>query len=136
MATPARRTTSKKPSRVAAKNATVRTAREAGVPTTATGAIDLGALERTNPVEPLYFSLEGDEFVVADPSDRAWQDLIVADPNSLPQVLRSYLGDEDYERFSAHPLPLWKIRTFDQLIKKHFGLDPATQGNGPASPTS
>lgn len=135
--TPARRPAAKKPPRntVAAKNATVGTARSLGLPTTASGAIDLLAVENDNPIEPLYISLDGDEFIIENPQGRSWQEMQF-DPNNVATFLRAVLGPEDFLRFAEHPLEGFKVRRFAEALKQHFKLTSEDQGNGPASPTS
>jgi hypothetical protein len=93
-------------------------------------------LEREVTHEPFVAIAGGEEFVFQDPTDIDWQYAVSLDPNDIVQAIRSWLGDDDYKRFEAHRMELWKLIELSKRIQEHYGLTPDSQGKDGDSPTS
>lgn len=84
--------------------------------------LDLDALDRdgTQP-GPFVFTLSGQRFVLDDPRDIDWQDLIIAQRNPL-MFIKFTMGDEQYKSFLALRVPEWKMERLMVEFWKHFGV--------------
>lgn len=97
-------------------------------------SLNLDTLEREGDVPtPFVVVLGGDRFVFRDIQDEDWQTVADIDENNPQEALRVLLGD-DYEKFAAHQLKLWKLSKLLDEWRKHIsGVD---AGEGLGSPIS
>jgi hypothetical protein len=99
---------------------------------------DLDALERDGDVpEPFGFTVGDDDFVVDDIDNLEWKTVLRLRRDDLEQFFSSVLGD-DYQRFSEHTIPLWKVAELARRLDEHFGwtVKAGEQGEENASSTS
>lgn len=97
-------------------------------------SLNLDTLEREGDVpEPFVVVLGGERFVFRDIQDEDWQQVADIDENNPQEALRLLLGD-DYEKFAAHKMKLWKLsRLLDEWRTHISGVGP---GEGRGSFTS
>ena len=94
--------------------------------------LNLDTLERGDAPDPFGFVLGGDRLVCADPQDldyRAFDEIPAGDLLAQFRVLLA--DDEQFEKFKAQKLPLWKMRKLSSAIMEHYGM-----GEGSASASS
>lgn len=86
--------------------------------------LNLDALEREGDEQyvPFVFTLGGDRFECLDVNDEDWQVLADIDETDPKASLRLILGDEQYEKFSAHRLPMWKMNRLMTSWREHNGM--------------
>ncbi len=93
--------------------------------------LDLDSLEREGAAEPFTFQLAGKRFLMSDPRDVDWQDLLVS--LSSPQVFfRLVLPPEDHQSFFGSRLPGWKMQTLMTRYQQHYGIPDAGEAVGSA----
>lgn len=88
------------------------------------------------PDEPYTTVLNGKIFTFNDPLEDDWQDQVKVDANNAVAMLKSLLADDQWDEFSAIRMKSWKLIALVRDIQRYYGIDPESQGNGGASPTS
>ena len=83
-------------------------------------SLNLDVLEREDEREPFVFVLGGDRFVCRDIEDEDWQVLTRIDEDDPADTFKLLLG-KDYEKFSKHELPLWKLKKLMESWREHTG---------------
>lgn len=84
-------------------------------------ALDLDALEREGAPAPFDFMLGGKRYLLSDPQEVDWQDLIAA--MSHPHMFfRLVLPAEDHNQFFETRLPSWKMRKLMERYQNHYGI--------------
>lgn len=82
-------------------------------------SLNLDTLEREgDEPQPFVVVLGGERFVFRNLDDEDWQLVADVDEDDPREALRLVLGNE-YERFSAHKLPLWKLRQMLDAWREH-----------------
>lgn len=84
-------------------------------------ALDLDALEREGAPIPFDFLLEGKRYLLSDPQEIDWQDLVAA-LNNPTMFFRLTLPAEDRNDFFASRLPAWKMRILMRKYQDHYGI--------------
>lgn len=84
-------------------------------------ALDLDALEREGAPEPFDFVLGGKRYMMSDPKEVDWQDLLAAMSNPV-MFFRLVLPAEDQRVFFETRLPSWKMNKLMQRYQDHYGL--------------
>lgn len=83
--------------------------------------LDLDSLERENRPLPFRFLLGGKSYLLSDPQDIDWQDLLAA--MSSPQMFfRLVLPADQRETFFAATVASWKMRKLMDRYNDHYGL--------------
>lgn len=83
--------------------------------------LDLDALERENAPAPFTFRHDGRRYLLRDPQDIDWQELMLAIDNSF-QFFRSVLPADDQQQFFAAKMPSWKMKALMERYQQHYGL--------------
>lgn len=97
-------------------------ANEAGPEKLPRAAMDLDALEREGgPRAPFDFMLDGKRFLLADPQELDWQDVISAMSNPV-MFFRLVLPPEDHVAFFKTKIPGWKMNKLMEAYQTHYGL--------------
>lgn len=95
-------------------------------------AMNLDELEREGgPTSPFDFVLEGKRYLLADPQDLDWQDIISAMSNPV-MFFRLVLPAEDHSTFFRSRIPGWKMNALMRGYQNHYGLP--NQGEAGALP--
>jgi hypothetical protein len=92
-------------------------------------ALNLDTLEREGepPPPPFQFVLEGHVYVLSDPHDVAWQDLLDVMSNPV-RLIQTLLPDKaEQTRFYKVKLASWKLNALLDTFMKHYGFDPLDQ---------
>lgn len=84
-------------------------------------SIDLDALEREGAALPFDFVLGGRRYLMSDPKEVDWQDLISAMANPL-MFFRLVLPPEDRSEFFTTKLATWKMDKLINAYLEHYGL--------------
>lgn len=84
-------------------------------------ALNLDTLEREGAPTPFDFTLAGKRYLMSDPKDIDWQDLIAA-MSSPHMFFRLVLPAEDRQEFFEQRLPAWKLNILMQRYQDHYGL--------------
>ncbi len=92
-------------------------------------ALDLDALEREggSPV-PFVFQLSGKRYLLSDPKEIDWQDLVSA-LSSPYMFFKLMLPADDHEQFFSTKVPSWKLNALVEAYIKHYGLPNAGESN-------
>jgi hypothetical protein len=88
----------------------------------APAALDLDTLEREggSPI-PFVFQLSGRRYLLADPKELDWQDLVSGLTN--PYIFfKISLPPDDQQEFFKTKLPSWKLNHLIEQYIKHYGL--------------
>jgi hypothetical protein len=83
--------------------------------------LDLDTLEREDAPAPFTFRHNGKRYMLRDPQDIDWQELLMAIDNSY-QFFRSVLPADDQEDFFAAPMASWKMKALMERYQVHYGL--------------
>lgn len=83
--------------------------------------LDLDTLERENAPAAFTFRHNGRRYMLRDPQDIDWQELMLAIDNSY-QFFRSVLPADDQKDFFAAPMPSWKMKALMERYQLHYGL--------------
>jgi hypothetical protein len=95
-------------------------------------AMNLDELEREGgPTQPFDFVLEGKRYLLADPQDLDWQDIISAMSNPV-MFFRLVLPPEDHATFFKARIAGWKMNALMRGYQDHYGLP--SQGEAGALP--
>lgn len=90
--------------------------------------LDLDVLERENAPAPFTFVHQGRRFMMSDPQEVDWQELMVAISNPH-MFFRHVLPPEYHEPFFATHMPSWKMSALMERYSQHYGLpDPKAAG--------
>lgn len=83
-------------------------------------SLNLDTLEREGGDEPKPFVvvLGGERFEFVDLDTEDWQTVADIDEDDPREALKMLLG-EDWPKFSAHKLPLWKLRRLLDAWREH-----------------
>ncbi len=92
-------------------------------------ALDLDKLEREGAVGPFDFVLDGKRFMMSDPQEVDWQDLLSAMQNPT-MFFRLVLPAEDQPEFFRTRLPSWKMNKLMAAYQDHYGLPNAGNAGG------
>lgn len=84
-------------------------------------ALDLDAMEREGAPTPFDFVLSGKRYLMSDPQEVDWQDLIAA-MSSPSMFFRLVLPAEDRQQFFEARCPTWKMNKLMQAYLDHYGL--------------
>lgn len=92
-------------------------------------ALDLDALEREggSPI-PFVFVLGGKRYLLSDPKEIDWQDLISALTNPY-MFFKLMLPPDDQDTFFGTKVPSWKLNTLVESYIKHYGLPSAGEAD-------
>lgn len=92
-------------------------------------ALDLDALEREGAPGPFDIILGGKRFLLSDPQEVDWQDLMAAMANPH-MFFRLVMPPEDHQQFFETRLPSWKMRKLMQRYQDHYGIPDAPNAGG------
>ncbi len=98
-------------------------------PTAGPAALDLDKLDREGAPGPFDFVLEGRRYIMSDPQDVDWQDLLSAMQNPV-MFFRLVLPADDQTAFFTTRLPAWKMNKLMSAYQDHYGLPSAGNVNG------
>lgn len=93
------------------------------------GALNLDALEREGRPEPFAFIHNNRQYILADPQDQDWQQLLVVVSNPL-LFLRLVLEEKDRDSFFEDSMPAWKLNALTKAYRQHYGLPELGEANG------
>lgn len=95
-----------------------------------TAALDLDNLEREGgPVVPFDIVLKDRRYVLADPQDVDWQQLLISMDNPVV-FFRLVLAKADHDGFFASELPMWKMNVLMRRYQAHYNLPSAGEAAG------
>lgn len=92
-------------------------------------ALDLDTLEREGAPQPFDFIHDGKRYMMSDPKEVDWQDLIAAMSNPH-MFFRLVLPAEDRQTFFESRLPAWKMNILMQRYQDHYGLPNVPNAGG------
>lgn len=95
----------------------------------ASSALDLDAMEREGSTEPFEFLLQGNRYLLSDPTEVDWQDLLAALGNPH-MFFRLVLPPDDYREFFSTKLPSWKMNRLMDKYTDHYGLPSGPNAGG------
>ncbi len=90
-------------------------------PTKPAPALNLDTLEREGAPGPFDFELDGRRYIMSDPKEVDWQDLLAAMQNPV-MFFRLVLPADDQREFFKTRLPAWKMNTLMSSYQDHYGL--------------
>lgn len=96
---------------------------------------DLDALERDATPSPFVVRVGGEDFRFPDPQDMDWKKLNQLDELSEYDAVKQLLGEEQFERFIKHDIPVWKFGRLTDQWYKHYDL-PTAGEDAASSPSS
>ncbi len=95
-------------------------------------ALDLDTLEREGgSPTPFVFVLDGKRYLMSDPREVDWQDLVSALTNPFI-FFKLMLPPDDQTTFFTAKIPSWKLNKLIDSYVAHYGLP--TSGESPALP--
>lgn len=83
--------------------------------------LDLDTLEREDPPTPFTFRHNERRYMLRDPQDIDWQELLLAIEDSY-QFFRSVLPADDQNDFFKAPMASWKMKALMERYQVHYGL--------------
>ncbi len=92
-------------------------------------ALDLDTLEREGGTQEVFkFRLHARDWILADPTEFDWQDVVVlfTDPYGF---FRRTLPADDVAEFFSHRIPAWKLNVLIERYIKHYGLPTPGEAN-------
>ncbi len=92
-------------------------------------ALDLDTLEREggSPI-PFVFQLAGKRYLLADPKEADWQELVSGLTN--PYIFfKTMLPPDDQRTFFETKLSSWKLNALIEAYIKHYGLPPVGESD-------
>ncbi len=93
-------------------------------------AIDLDKMEREGGTpKPFDFMLKGRRYLMSDPQEVDWQDLIAALQNPV-MFFRLVLPPDDQREFFTTKIPAWQMNKLMQSYQDHYGLPNAGNAAG------
>jgi hypothetical protein len=93
-------------------------------------ALDLDALEREGAAaQPFDFILGGKRYMMSDPQNVDWQQLISV-MNNPHMFFRTVLPPEDHRTFFDAQLPSWKMRKLMDEYQAHYGIPSLPNAGG------
>ncbi len=92
-------------------------------------AMDLDKMEREGARAPFDFVLEGKRYLMSDPQEVDWQDLLAAMTNPH-MFFRLVLPPEDRIQFFNTRLPAWKMNKLVDGYQEHYGIPSLPNANG------
>jgi hypothetical protein len=85
--------------------------------------------EQSQVKQPFAFALAGHRFVLNDPADLDWKELLeIEDPIGF---FKHCMPEEQKEIFKTLDVPGWKLGKIIESFQKHYGL--GSKGNDAAS---
>lgn len=95
-----------------------------------TAALDLDTLEREGgPKVPFDFVLQDHRYILIDPQDVDWQQLLVSMDNPVA-FFRLVLAKDDHTAFFGGVLPMWKMNVLMRRYQEHYGLPTSGEAAG------
>ncbi len=93
-------------------------------------ALNLDTLEREGgtPI-PFDFLLAGERYLLSDPQEVDWQDLLTA-MRSPVMFFRIVLPAEQHHKFFAARMPSWKMAHLMRRYQDHYGLPNGPEADG------
>lgn len=92
-------------------------------------ALDLDKLEREGTPAPFDFILNERRYIMSDPQEVDWQDLMAAFSNPH-MFFRLVLPPEDRSTFFDQRLPSWKMNKLVASYQDHYGIPPLPNAGG------
>lgn len=92
-------------------------------------AFNLDALERESSKEPFAFIHLGREYMLEDPQEKDWQQLVLVVSDPI-RFLRLVLRPADVDAFFENAMPTWKLRALTEAYRDHFGLGELGESGG------
>jgi hypothetical protein len=92
-------------------------------------ALDLDKLEREGAPKPFDFVLDGHRYLMSDPQEVDWQDMLAALQNPV-MFFRLVLPADDQQQFFRTKLPAWRMNKLMQAYQDHYGLPSAGNVGG------
>lgn len=92
-------------------------------------ALDLDTMEREGAPGPFDFVLGGRRYLLTDPQEVDWQDLL-AGMHNPHMFFRLVLPPDDHRTFFETKLPSWKMNALMQRYQDHYGLPSAPNAGG------
>jgi hypothetical protein len=83
--------------------------------------LDLDTLERENPPAQFYFRHDGHRYLLVDPQEVDWQDLIIAIGNTY-RFFQIVVPADDQDQFFHTKMPSWKMKALMERYQQHYGL--------------
>lgn len=100
-------------------------------PAKAATKLNLDTLEREGgPKEPFEFTFVGRDYVLLDPEDVDWQDLMLAMASAQTFFQFVLPTAEDRAEFFKHKMPVWKMNVLMRRYQEHYGLPSAGEAAG------
>ncbi len=105
------------PTNRAGRRATAKTAPKKAPDAT----INLDEIDREDAPSEFSFVHNGRRFVLADPQEMDWRDIV--DALGHPELFfRAALADDDRKEFFADKMPAWKLGALVKRYREHYGL--------------
>lgn len=92
-------------------------------------ALNLDTLDRQDAPLPFDFIHDGYRYVLSDPKDIDWQDVVAAMSNPH-MFFKLVLPADDRRRFFESRLPVWKMNILMERYQDHYGLPAAPNAGG------
>lgn len=92
-------------------------------------ALNLDTLEREDAAIPFDFIHDAYRYVLSDPKEVDWQDLIAAMTNPV-MFFRLVLPADDRRKFFESRLPMWKMNILMERYQDHYGLPSVPNAGG------
>lgn len=89
-------------------------------------SLNLDTLEREDTKGPFSFLHDGRRWVLSDPEEVDWQELLVSVDNPV-MLLRCALAEGERDAFFKAKMPTWKMKALAKNYQKHFGLPDAPE---------
>ncbi len=97
-------------------------------------ALDLDKLEREGaPEQPFDFVHLGKRYILADPQEVDWQDLLAVSTNAY-LFFKKTLPAEDHREFFDAAMPGWKMKALMRHYQDFYGLPDAGNAGGLPQP--
>lgn len=83
--------------------------------------LDLDTLEREQAAKPFYFRHNERRYLLIDPQEMDWQDLIVA-IGDMYAFFRKAVPVDDQPEFFTTKMASWKMKALMERYQQHYGL--------------
>jgi hypothetical protein len=90
--------------------------------------LNLDKLEREDTKGPFAYLHAGRRWVLNDPEDIDWQELLSSVGNPV-MMLRAALPPDDRDAFFKSPMPTWKMKALAKNYQDHYGLPDVPEGD-------
>lgn len=99
-------------------------------PPRAPAALNLNTLEREGgPKLPFDFDLGDKRYILSDPQEVDWQDLLLSMNNPV-SFFRIVLPPDDHVSFFSTKLATWKMNVLMRQYQEHYGLPTGPEAAG------